>query len=639
MAQAQQVKLEAKAMELELTMDQINKLEQKMKFAQRNNEAASVAVEDLERDMKLLELKLEAIENGEKVPAVSNGNVSNNNGNINGNKMEDGQGPATSSVTTSALSEDRLESAILSFRQLPPYMRRRLAEIVGLYDGDALTNVDPDDDPFVAAQVVLALYENRVELASGSPFEEQRKKRVQIQVQKPSMDGSGRPQLIEVNSTDELLSYLNEIESEMNSDESRRERFISSMYPEATRKGEFEPSEEQALEFMESVLSTKTFSPKSKPEKIPGGYLIRGTNVMSSNEKMISSVQEQLDNNSNLSDKIQFHYLRDPYPGEEEPVEFEDIWGEPVMLVLAKDVSPERNQFVATLTTLISLACIGIFSVEAFSATPDVMSHLQASYDSGDSDLSWLTPRVIPIFFYFLATQLAHEIGHQLFALKGKFKTCAPTFIPSPTLPLLTAVTKIRTPPKSYRDLFDFALAGPLSGFFVSIGLLLFGLVQTNTIDAASYDLLPTLPVDLIKASSLGGNIIDALTSNQVLGSMAAKDLPLHPAAIAGFCGMIINALCLLPIGQSDGGRIATAVFGRNGIVLAQAFTYFAVFGAAIFGYDEANILGLYALFSVFAQRELEVPCVNEIDDLDLGRSFLAIFGSVVVALTLIPIK
>jgi len=73
--------------------------------------------------------------------------------------------------------------------------------------------------------------------------------------------------------------------------------------------------------------------------------------------------------------------------------------------------------------------------------------------------------------------------------------------------------------------------------------------------------------------------------------------------------------------------------------VLAQAFTYFAVFGAAIFGYDEANILGLYALFSVFAQRELEVPCVNEIDDLDLGRSFLAIFGSVIVALTLIPIK
>ena len=147
-------------------------------------------------------------------------------------------------------------------------------------------------------------------LASGSPFEEQKKKRVQIQVQKPSIDGSGRPQLIEVNSTDELLSYLNEIESEMNSEESRRERYISSRYPEATRKGEFEPSEEQALEFMETVLSSKTFSPKSKPEKIPGGYLIRGTNVMSSSEKMISSVQEQLDNNSNLSDKIQFHYLR-----------------------------------------------------------------------------------------------------------------------------------------------------------------------------------------------------------------------------------------------------------------------------------------------------------------------------------------
>ena len=89
---------------------------------------------------------------------------------------------------------------------------------------------------------------------------------------------------------------------------------------------------------------------------------------------------------------------------------------------------------------------------------------------------------------------------------------------------------------------------------------------------------------------------------------------------------------------ESDGGRIATAVFGRSGIVVAQAAAFLYIFGSGLFGYDPINILVIYGLFSIFAQSEQEVPCLNELDDLDLGRSFLAIFGSVIVALTLIPI-
>lgn len=80
------------------------------------------------------------------------------------------------------------------------------------------------------------------------------------------------------------------------------------------------------------------------------------------------------------------------------------------------------------------------------------------------------------------------------------------------------------------------------------------------------------------------------------------------------------------------------AVFGRNGIVLAQAAAFLYIFGSALVGYDPINILIVYGFFSIFAQSEQELPCLNELDDLDLGRSFLAIFGSIIVALTLIPI-
>lgn len=137
-----------------------------------------------------------------------------------------------------------------------------------------------------------------------------------------------------------------------------------------------------------------------------------------------------------------------------------------------------------------------------------------------------------------------------LFIPLGKFKTCAPTFIPSPTIPLITSVTKLRTPARNLRDLFDFALSGPLTGMLASAGLLVFGIVQTNTMDQASYALLPTLPVDFIKASSLGGNIINSLMNDQILTLQDKDAVPLHPFAIAGFCGLMINALSLLPIGR-----------------------------------------------------------------------------------------
>lgn len=80
------------------------------------------------------------------------------------------------------------------------------------------------------------------------------------------------------------------------------------------------------------------------------------------------------------------------------------------------------------------------------------------------------------------------------------------------------------------------------------------------------------------------------------------------------------------------------SVFGRNGIVLAQAASFFFIFASSLFGYDPINILIVYGFFSIFAQSEQEVPCLNELDDIDLARSFLAIFGSIIVALTLIPI-
>jgi len=656
--QAKKMKFEAKRLELNMVLDKIKMLEEKVEKIETNGDESEIM--SLRDQIELLELKVEAVESGKKVTSVStmkrqkqekSRNEEIKNGNLLTTDMV-GQSPIPviteileshvkkSYPAPEPLTDEQLLSAVQSFKELPRYMRKRLAEGVNMNDDYNMSSTR--EDAFNVTAVVLALHRDRERLLVEGVFDAKSKQKIQLEVVKKGSPGRGDETIdISLNSTDDIMEYLKNIESDFNIDDDRRERFVTSIFPDATRKEKIpEPTEEEAKIFVEKVLNRTTFNPSSKPEKIPGGYLIRGINMMNSNEAMIGAVENALQT-STISENVQFFYVRDPYPvSTDDPtsVDFENIWGEPVMVIFNKDISPDRNSFVAAITTLISLACVAIFAVESFNDTPAVVQKVESAYNSGDYDLAWLTPSITPIFFSVLATQVAHELAHQIFALKGKFKTCAPTFIPSPSLPLITSVTKLRTPARNFKDLFDFALSGPLTGMLASIGLLIYGIFQTNSMDPASYALLPTLQVDFIKASSLGGNIINSLMDNQVL-SMAGKDaVPLHPSAIAGFCGLMINALSLLPIGQSDGGRIATAVFGRSGIVVAQAAAFLYIFGSGLFGYDPINILVIYGLFSIFAQSEQEVPCLNELDDLDLGRSFLAIFGSVIVALTLIPI-
>lgn len=176
---------------------------------------------------------------------------------------------------------------------------------------------------------------------------------------------------------------------------------------------------------------------------------------------------------------------------------------------------------------------------------------------------------------------------------------------------------------------------------FTSLILLFIGLENTLNIDAETFKYLPSLSVQYIKTSSLAGGIVDATLGGGLLQSpvdaAASMMVSLDPLAIAGYCGLIINALNLLPIGNTDGGRIATALFGRNGFLLLQGLTIVILASAGLFGNDQNHILVSYALFAVITQKVLEVPCRNEIDSLDVTRGLLAIAVWVLTALILIP--
>lgn len=84
----------------------------------------------------------------------------------------------------------------------------------------------------------------------------------------------------------------------------------------------------------------------------------------------------------------------------------------------------------------------------------------------------------------------------------------------------------------------------------MSLALLVSGLQMTQTLSLTSN--LPVLPVDFVRSSSLGGGLVQYF-----LGSMAVLPdqgpnafVELHPFAVAGFIGCIVNALALLPLGS-----------------------------------------------------------------------------------------
>ena len=88
---------------------------------------------------------------------------------------------------------------------------------------------------------------------------------------------------------------------------------------------------------------------------------------------------------------------------------------------------------------------------------------------------------------------------------------------------------------------------------------------------------------------------------------------------------------------DTDGGRIAVAMFGRRGAYMVKVFTVLILITIGLVGLDNERILLMYALFTTIWQRELESPAQNEVDELDFGRGFAAIASAIFVALTLLP--
>jgi membrane-associated protease RseP (regulator of RpoE activity) len=149
-----------------------------------------------------------------------------------------------------------------------------------------------------------------------------------------------------------------------------------------------------------------------------------------------------------------------------------------------------------------------------------------------------------------------HELGHYIAGRIHGVDVSLPYFIPMPpigTLGTLGAVIRMRKPIEDRRKLFDVGAAGPIAGLVVAIPLLVIGLYLS--------ELAPQKPGDYVE----GNSILYALLKYAVFGRWLpgdGLDVHLHPMAFAGWVGLLVTMINLMPIGQLDGGHIAKSALG-----------------------------------------------------------------------------
>jgi membrane-associated protease RseP (regulator of RpoE activity) len=155
---------------------------------------------------------------------------------------------------------------------------------------------------------------------------------------------------------------------------------------------------------------------------------------------------------------------------------------------------------------------------------------------------------------------LAHECGHYFLARAHRVDATLPFFIPAPPvlffIGTLGAFIRMRSMPRDRRALFDVGAAGPWAGLLVAVPALMLGLSLSEIRPAGLGD---------EGGLFLGDSLLFKGLTWLVLGTTGDNvTIVLHPVALAGWVGLLVTALNLLPVGQLDGGHVVYAAFGEH---------------------------------------------------------------------------
>ncbi|MGB9714835.1 MAG: site-2 protease family protein [Thermodesulfovibrionales bacterium] len=230
-----------------------------------------------------------------------------------------------------------------------------------------------------------------------------------------------------------------------------------------------------------------------------------------------------------------------------------------------------------------------------------------------------------PFALTLMTILLAHELSHYFASKRHRVKATLPYFIPAPTIiGTFGAFIKMKSPISSRKALLDIGVSGPLAGFVISLIVSIIGL---------SYSRIVSLQ-EVKGGITLGDSLLFSILSNIILDYRpGVQDILLHPVAFAGWIGLFVTSINLLPVGQLDGGHIAYALFGERHEYFSRLFVLLML----LFG------LFLWAGWVVWAILLIILglrhpPILYSEIPLDRKRRFMGWISFGILVLTFIPV-
>jgi Zn-dependent protease len=218
-----------------------------------------------------------------------------------------------------------------------------------------------------------------------------------------------------------------------------------------------------------------------------------------------------------------------------------------------------------------------------------------------------------------------HEMGHYYASKKHHVDASLPYFIPLPPpfiLGTFGALISTREPIPNRKALLDIGIAGPLCGFLVAIPVTLLGffLMQQHPIVVQSTEANINFiyPLLLQWMSSLFSIPQNAIT---------------HPTLFAGWVGIFLTAVNLLPAGQLDGGHVARAILKEKHKYVSWVVIF--VLAGLSFFYTGWLMFAIIILLFIGTQHQ---PPLNEITRLDMRRKILGLVILIIFILSFAPI-
>lgn len=301
--------------------------------------------------------------------------------------------------------------------------------------------------------------------------------------------------------------------------------------------------------------------------------------------------------------------------------------------------------FGATLLSVILAGALYAYDGPAYADAGRLLAAILARWQRG-----------IPFAASLLGILLAHEFGHYLAARYHKTAVSLPYFIPFPasTFGTMGAFIQLKSPPRNRRVLLDIGLAGPLAGLVVAIPVLLLGLSLSEV------GRLPAGPLEALGQGIEGNSILYLAAKFAVTGQLlpapasygdmppvlywlrffflgrpipfGGTDVLLHPVAWAGWAGLLVTALNLIPVGQLDGGHVLYVLLGRKAARLLPVIVVaLAVMGMVWSGW------WLWVVLILMLGRTHAQP-LDDITPLDGRRRALAVLGLMLFVLLFTPV-